>query len=199
MTVYSEAFEARIREWALERIPQKRHPHVRGVVSTAETLAARHLPEEKQRARLAGWLHDTAKHLDDETLLNLAAHYDYTPTAGEAMVPQLLHGVIGYLLAADAFDLNDPQLKSACAFHTTGDPEMNALDKIVLVADLIEPTRNYLGVEDIRRTAPDSLNGALLLALDRTIQHLLDKKRIIDPRPVHLRNQLLFNGQTYPE
>jgi predicted HD superfamily hydrolase involved in NAD metabolism len=199
MSLYSDEFEITIRNWALARIPTKRHAHILGVVSTADEMARRYLPDDRHRARLAGWLHDAAKHFSDDELRAACAKYGYQPTEGEHMVPSLLHGVVGYLIAADKFGVDDPPLMTACAFHTTGDPDMNTLDKIVLIADLIEPTRSFPGVDDIRRAAEHSLDGALLLSLDRTIHHLLDKGRIIDPRPIQLRNQLLQAGVAYFE
>lgn len=192
MTSYTEAFEQTIQTWALARIPAKRHQHVCGVVQTADEMARRFLPEAAQLARLAGWLHDSAKHLSDNELQAIAAQHGYQPTAEEQMVPMLLHGRVGYLVAADEFDLDDAALMTACAFHTTGDPSMNTLDKILLVADLIEPTRSFESLKEIRHVAKESLDDALLLALDVTIKHLLSKQAIIDTRAVQTRNKLLL-------
>lgn len=199
MTIYSPELEAQIAAWAESRIPPQRLKHVRGVVSTSEQLAQRYAPDQTQAARLAAWLHDAAKHLNGQELLQIAQAHQWPIIPTEYELPDLLHGAVGYLLANDQFDLNDPALQSACAYHTTGDPTMNTLDKIVFLGDLIEPSRNYAGVERLRELAEQNLDTAILLAIDITLQHLITRQRIIDLRPVLLRNQLLRQGITYPK
>lgn len=198
-TLYTEAFEKQVQKWAEERIAPKRIPHVRGVVETVGELARRYCPDEIQRARLAGWIHDAAKHLSDEELLRIAESHDWEIIESERLVPMLLHGAVGYLQAADKFGLDDLRLRSACAYHTTGAPNMNTLDKIVMVGDLIEPTRNYEGVDVLRRLASEDLDQAVLLSVDATLLYLIKRQRVIDPRPLELRNQLLMAGIRYEQ
>lgn len=197
--LYTEAFEKQVRLWAEDRISPKRLPHVRGVVETVGELARRYCPDEIQRARLAGWIHDAAKHLPDEDLLRIAESHDWEITESERLVPMLLHGAVGYLQAADEFGLNDSRLQSACAYHTTGAADMSTLDKIVMVGDLIEPTRNYEGVDDLRRLAVENLDKAVLVSVDGTLLYLIKRQRMIDPRPLELRNQLLMAGIRYEQ
>ncbi|NDJ87057.1 MAG: HD domain-containing protein, partial [Chloroflexi bacterium] len=97
-----------------------------------------------------------------------------------------------------AFGLDDPMLQTACAYHTTGAPDMNTLDKIVMLGDLIEPSRTFDGVEALREIAHQDLDSAVLMSLDYTISYLIRRQRIIDPRPVFLRNQLIGAGVHYP-
>lgn len=198
MTIlYTTAFEKQVQTWAEGRIASKRIQHVQGVVETADELARRYAPDEILRARLAGWIHDAAKHLPDDELLRIAGEHGWAITETERLVPMLLHGAVGYLQAADEFGLDDAQLRSACAFHTTGAPEMSTLDKIVMVGDLIEPSRIYQGVDDLRQLVAVDLDAAVLKSVDVTLLYLIKGQRVMDPRPLHLRNQLLMAGIRY--
>lgn len=192
---YTEQLEAEIQAWALARIKTKRHEHVQGVVDTADALAAQYLPAARQQARLAGWMHDAAKVLSDEELLQQATHYHLAISESERLVPMLLHGVVGYLQAADAFNLDDKAIMTACRYHTAGHPQMQTLDKIVFVADLIEPSRDFPDVDRLREVAYQSLDQAVLLAADRTLQYLVLKGRLIAPDLLLLRNRLLQERQ----
>lgn len=195
--MYTPELEQQVRAWAEARIPAKRWKHVCGVVETADQLAQRYASTTRMQARLAGWIHDAAKDLDDEFLLQTALAADWQVAEIEYQIPDLLHGAVGYLLANAQFQFNDPELASACANHTTGAPNMSTLDKIILLADLIEPSRVYPQVERLRQLCQNDLDSALLFSLDMTLQYLIERYRIIDTRAVDLRNQLLANGVGY--
>ncbi len=197
MLLYTSEFESQVRTWAEAQIAPTRISHVRGVVQTVDHLAQLYDPEQVSQARLAGWIHDCAKHLPDDELLQWATVYNLPVTDTERQVPDLLHGAVGYALANKVFGFDDPQLLTACAYHTTGAPDMNTLDKIVMLGDLIEPGRDFDGVMRLRKLAEQDLDQAVLLSLDHTLGHLLQQFRLIDPRPVLLRNQLLLAGIRY--
>jgi predicted HD superfamily hydrolase involved in NAD metabolism len=194
---YTPEFEARVAAWAREQIKPRRIPHVEGVVETVDTLARRYAPDEVMRARLAGWIHDAAKRWPDDDLLDYAEMNNLMITDSERRVPMLLHGAVGYAIAAAEFALDDPALQSACAKHTTGDESMSPLDKIVFLGDLIEPTRDFPSVEILRADAEQNLDRALLRALDHTLLYLIQRQKQIDPRPLLLRNRLLLDGAAY--
>lgn len=189
---YTSEFEALIRAWACQQIPAKRLQHVEGVVEMVDELACRFAPEDIMLVRLAGWIHDVAKALSDEELLNAAERFGWPVSPIERDAPQLLHGAISYLMADENFKLNDQRLQSACVLHTTGGPGMNTTDKIVMLGDAIEHrTRDYDGVDEIRTAASINLDTAVLMLVDRTLEHLIRRGRVIDPRAVDLRNELL--------
>jgi predicted HD superfamily hydrolase involved in NAD metabolism len=191
--------EAQVRAWAEARIDPARQVHVRGVVETAARLAARYAPDEIPRVRLAGWIHDAAKNWNDSALLAYAESHHLPISETERAVPMLLHGAVAYALAADQFGLDDPLLREACALHTTGAPGMSAAAKIVLLADLIEPTRPDHRVGDVRRAVEQDLDGGLLCGVDNVLRHLIRRQRIIDPRAVDLRNELIAAGVRYAQ
>lgn len=191
LPTYTTDLEERVAAWAQAKIRPSRLAHVRGVVETAAALAQRYAPHEELRARLAGWIHDTAKHWSDDELLDFARSHNLPLSEGERHTPMLLHGVVGYELANAVFGLNDPALQQACRLHTTGAPGMTILDKIVYLADLIEPTRDFPGVQSLREDAERNLDEAILHATDHTLHHLLDREAYIDPRALALHNALL--------
>ena len=189
---YSPEFEESVRSWAEAHIPQKRLDHVRGVVTMADGLAQQYAPDRRTVVRLAGWIHDVAKHLGDKELLQEAKRFNWNVTPIEKKIPHLLHGAISYFHAQEVFDLDDPELQSACALHTTGAPGMTITDKIVMLADAIEPnTRDYEGVEVLRETAQKDLDKAIIQLVERTLGYLIEKQQLIDPKMVDLRNELL--------
>lgn len=189
--------EADIQAWALARIPEKRHAHVQGVVETADHLARIYAPDLVEKARIAAWLHDAAKHLPDDELLRLAEAYRYPIREVERHVPMLLHGVVGYFVGNDVFGFNDEALQTACNYHTAGHPDMNVLDQVVFVADLIEPTRDFNRVDELRVLAQQDLAKAMLLSVDMTITHIVRRQQILDERSIQLRNKLLLQGISY--
>ena len=197
MRHYSERFEQEVRAWAKELVPSGRWAHVRGVVETADWLAERYTRREVMRARLAGWIHDVAKAWDDAELLAYAEEHGWPLGEAERESPMLLHGAVGYALAAERFGLDDPALQSACVHHTTGYPQMTTLDKVIFVADLIEPTREFKGLKPIRRAARRDLDVAVLMSVDFTLRHLLKRQRPVAPRAVALHNALVRAGVRY--
>ncbi len=194
---YIPELEARIQAWAEARTESGRHAHVRGVVETVTRLSERYAPDEIPRVRLAGWIHDAAKNWSDSALLAYAQAHHLPVSDTERAVPMLLHGAVAYALAAEQFGLDDPLLGEACALHTTGAPGMGVAAKIVLLADLIEPSRPDHRVGEVRRAAEQDLDMALLCAVDNVLRHLIRRQRIIDPRAVHLRNDLIAAGVRY--
>lgn len=196
--VYSPELEERVKAWAKAKIAPGRIPHVEGVVETADRLACRYAPESVLQARLAGWIHDAAKHWSDEELLAFANANGLPISPAERTTPMLLHGTVGYELANAIFSFDDPQLRDACAYHTTGAPGMGPLAKIVFLADMIEPGRDFPGVDVLRSEAEQSLDMAVLHATDQTLRYLIQKQRPADPRALLFRNELLVQGVRYP-
>ena len=91
----------------------------------------------------------------------------------------LLHGPAGSVLAKTAFGIDDEEIRGAIYYHTTGRVGMTLLEKIVFLADYIEPNRDFPGVEDLRLLAEKDLDEAVLAAYDSTISHLIDQEAYI--------------------
>jgi len=167
-----------------------RYRHSLGVARTAADLAGRHgcSPE---RAYLAGLLHDIAREMPPEELLYWAEQAGIPVHPVERRVPELLHAPVGAFLASTRWSVSDPAVLQAIARHTTGYPGMSLLDQVVFVADLVEPSRNYPGVNTLRRAVETDFTTAMIMALDQTIRYVLSTGGPLHPVTVEARNSLI--------
>ncbi len=147
--------------------------HVLGCRDTAVALAKHWGADETDAAR-AGLLHDITKALDGPLQLTLCGEYGILVDDFSARYPKTLHAMTGALVARRIFGENEAVV-SAIDSHTTGKAHMNLLEKIIYVADYMEPCRNFPGVEELRRLAFSDINGALRLGLEMTLE-LLNKQ-----------------------
>lgn len=184
--------EQALRAFLQEVLPKKRYQHSLGVEETAVALAERYGANVEQ-ARLAGLLHDCAKSYDNEATLEAALRYGMKLDAVYAASPQLLHGAAGAYRAREELGIEDEAVLHAICYHTIPDVQMGLLDKIVFIADMMEPNRNYPGVEDLREAASHSLEEAYLLSLSRTIIHVTERRQLLHLSSVEAYNALLWN------
>ncbi len=173
------------------RIPAGRYRHCLGVADTAADLAVKHGADAEQ-ARLAGLLHDYARDLPPAELLDLAEQAGCITCDLERRLPVLLHGPVGALLLKRDLRITDPAILQAVARHTVAAPAMTALDKIIYLADMIEPGRQFAGVRAIRQVAAADLEAALLKAMEASIIYVLDKGQPLHPATVEARNYILL-------
>jgi predicted HD superfamily hydrolase involved in NAD metabolism len=192
---YTPEFEQVVRAWSKARQKEKRFKHTERVVQTAAQLAEIWSPDEVMVCRLAGWIHDAAKDLPDSDLLHLAREAGIEIREPEVDTPMLLHGAVGYVLASAEFGFEDDRIRTACTYHTTGSPDMSLTDKIVYLADLIEPGRDFPSVGEIRHLAFQvDLDQAMLFSVVHTVRYLMQHEKPIDPRMIELYNVLLKAG-----
>lgn len=184
--------EDKIKEYLKNNLKTSRYNHTLGVVETAEKLAKRY-NSNIEKARIAALLHDCAKNMSSEQLLKIAKENNCEIDNIISSSPQLLHGFVGSVLAKSLFDINDDEILNAIRFHTTGKKDMTLLEKIIYVADYIEPTRSFNGIEDVRKMAFEDLNKSLLYCYDNTIKYILSKKLLLHPNTIEARNFLLIN------
>ena len=105
----------------------------------------------------------------------------------------LLHGLAGMVLANTQYGITNREVLEAIRVHTTGKVGMSKLDKIIFLADYIEPNRNFPGVNDIRKAAEQSLDDGVLCGFDMTIRHLIDSGDTIYPLTIISRNDLIHH------
>ena len=153
--------------------------HVLGCRDTAAELARVWGADETDAAR-AGLLHDITKALDGPLQLTLCHEYGKVLNEFSENNPKTLHALTGSLVAERIFGENTAVV-SAIESHTTGKPAMNTLEKIIYVADYMEPNRDFPGVEDLRKLAYTDLDGALRLGLEMTLAMLKQQGRQISP------------------
>ena len=145
-------------------------PHVLGTEQEAVRLAERY-GADVTKARIAALLHDCTKKLDMDEQLALCKKYHIPLDELERKALKLLHSKTGAAIARDVFAVDD-DVYNAIMYHTTGKPDMTLLEKIIYLADYIEPTRDFPGVEALRRTVYEDLDRGLLMGLTMTIEEM---------------------------
>ena len=173
-----------------KRLSPKRLSHSIGVSQTAVSLAVR-FGCDKEKARLAGLLHDYAREIPTNELLPSAQAFGIVVCDIEQAEPVLLHAPLAAKMVQAEFGINDTEVLQAIILHTTGGLNMTLLDKIICLADAIEPGRSFKGVDKIRMAACTDLDKALLGALDQSIRYLVKSGGIIHPATIAARNQIL--------
>lgn len=156
----------------------KRVPHVLGCSHTAAELAAR-FGEDPGPARRAGLLHDVTKALPGPEQLKLCDKYGMMLDTFERSHPKLLHAKSGAAVAGAVFG-ESAAVQSAICWHTTGKPDMTLLQKILYLADYMEPNRDFPGVERLRALAQHDLDEAVLLGLEMSLDLLTETGQPID-------------------
>ena len=153
--------------------------HVLGCRDTAVELAERWGADATDAAR-AGILHDVTKALDGPLQLTLCDEYGTILTDFGKKYPKTLHALTGALVAERIFGENEAVVE-AIRHHTTGKADMSLLEKIIYVADYMEPNRDFPGVEDLRKLAFSDLDAALKLGLEMTLEHLKRQGAEVSP------------------
>jgi predicted HD superfamily hydrolase involved in NAD metabolism len=177
-----------------DRLPQKRWEHVLGVMETAVILAER-FGANPVKADLAAILHDVAKYWPIPQLEQAVIEQDIQ---GDLLRydRQLLHAHVGAYVAEAEYGIGDLEILDAIRYHTSGREQMTILDKVVCLADYMEPGRDFPGVDEIRKLAEISLDHALIAGFDSTITYLVSKNKLIYPLTIIARNSLIEHIQT---
>lgn len=171
------------------QMPAKRWKHVEGVMETAVILAKRY-GADAEKADLAALLHDLAKFWPIERQEAVIRENGLNPELLKHD-KQLMHAEVGAFISQHDYGIEDQEVLDAIRYHTSGRVGMTLLDKIVCLADYMEPGRDFPGVERIRELAEHSLEEALVAGFDSTISFLLQKRKVIFPLTVLARNDLL--------
>ena len=162
-------------------LDKQRYQHTLGEMYTAGCLAMAN-GYSIEKAMLAGLLHDCAKCLSTEKKIGLCVKKNIDITEVEISNPGLLHAKAGMVLAEEEYGIKDTQILHAIRVHTTGEADMGLLDKILFVADYIEPNRcEAPRLEEIRKLAFSDLNRTVAEILYDTINFLNTKSGAIDP------------------
>lgn len=159
---------------AMEKgLNEKRYEHTLSVAYTAASLAMVH-GENPDDAYLAGMLHDCAKGLSGEKMIEICRKNNIPVNEVELKNPTaLLHAKVGSHLAQKKYDISEKNILHAIQYHTTGRPGMSTLEKIIYIADYIEPGRKHAtNLEKIRKMAFINLDQTLLKILEDTLSYL---------------------------
>lgn len=182
--------EDEILSFVKERLLPSRLSHTLGVRDTAEVLAKR-FNADSGSARIAALLHDCTKNLSLNEMLKLCEKYDIITDELQRRQETLLHGITAEAVAFFEVGICDENILEAIRFHTTGRHGMSRLLKIIYLADCIEPSRNYPGVDELREISRTSLDAACLASIDKTIKFLISKRAEVHTDTLEARNSLI--------
>ena len=177
-----------LRPVALSYLRHKRIPHVLGTEQEAIRLAERY-GADVEKARVAALLHDCTKKLDMDEQLALCRHYGIELDELEQRALKLLHAKTGAAVARDVFGVDD-EIYRAIWWHTTGHANMTLLEKIIYLADYIEPSRDFPGVDKLRAVCYKDLNEGLLTGLEMTIEEMTGMGNPVHRATIEARDAL---------
>lgn len=169
--------------------------HSLGVRDMAVKLAE-HYGCDVEKAEIAGILHDCAKDIPKDEAINRCAMAGIKLKDICFVEKGLAHAYLGAHLAKTEFGIEDKEILDAIYYHTTGHDNMPLLTKIIYIADMIEPGRTILGVEQMREMAFADLDAALMSMMDATIRHILNKGCMLDCDTIAARNYLILMKKT---
>lgn len=181
-----------LRACSYSMVMQKRVRHIRGTEEEAVRLAKRWGADEEM-ARRAGILHDCTKYLPLEEHLALCSKYGVQLDELEQKAEKLLHSKTGACIAKYVFG-EPEEVYNAIFWHTTAKADMTTLEKILYVADYMEPNRDFEGVERLRALAYEDLDKALLLGVETTIQEMVDRNRVVHTNTLEAQAWLRSHG-----
>lgn len=179
-----------------EQIGEKRTNHSKRVAKEAIILSKRfNLSIKDDKIYLAGLIHDCAKIRDREKLLSLSKEYNILLNELLLDNVELIHSDLGSKIAKYKYNILDEDILNAIKYHTTGRENMSNLEKIIFLADYIEPVRNFEGVVNVRELSYRDLDLAIIKSIDQTILFLINNDKTISQDSITCRNYLLLNKE----
>lgn len=180
-----EAIENEVKKYLTE----KRFNHSVLVAKKAEELALKY-GENPKIAKILGIAHDIAKEIKEADYFKYLKKYNIAIDGIEWKNPRLLHAKVGADMCREKFGFNE-RMQNVIKYHTTGHKDMDNMAKIIYIADKIEDSRDYEGVELAREKANISLDEAMVFLLVRGIKKSLDKNKLVHPNSVNVYNRLM--------
>ena len=178
-------------ELVKQQLPEKRYIHTLGVVQSAKELARRYGVDE-DKAELAAIYHDYAKYRPLDEMEQIIKDYGLPADLLTANT-ELWHAPVGAVLVQREAGVEDEEILSAIRYHTSGRAQMTELEKVIYLADYIEPGRSFPGVDEVRELAARSLDEAVMKAIANTIAFLMSKQQTIYPDTFHAYNDFAMH------
>lgn len=185
--------EKEMEAYLRQNLSDKRFIHSLGVRDTAVKLAELY-GGNSEKARIAGLIHDCAKNMDSKVMVKLIQDEGFPIDEISMKNTELLHGLAGSIIAKKKFQINDEEILNSIIYHTTGKENMDLLEKIIYLSDYIEPSRNFDGVETLRKLAYKNLDNALLKSFDNTIKYVILKGQLLHYNTIAARNYIIMRG-----
>ena len=173
-------------------LSERRYIHSVGVMEMCEKLAKIY-KVDVEKAKIAGLLHDNAKEMSPEEMLDYVKKNNIEITEIEKINTPILHGKIGADIAKKKYGV-DKQIEDAIKYHTTTNIKMDTLAKILYVSDKIEMNRmsDEYNIQEEREVAKKDLDRAVLMIIDSNIESLIKKGKLIEEESIETRNKILI-------
>lgn len=166
-----------IDDYLKEHLSEKRIRHTYGVVDEAVKLANKY-GADPEKAKKAALYHDLFRHVEGKELENICLNYDLPDKYFDN--PNLAHSKVASIKIREIFGERDQDVIAAVSFHTTGRAGMSTLEKVIYLADAIEPNRDYPGVDEIRRLSEENLDEACLYAMKHSVEYVKAQGGYVD-------------------
>ena len=176
----------KIKKYLKKHLTKERYQHTLGVAYTATAMAMKYNPDTTnsdfiRKAELPGLFHDCAKNMDNKKKIRICDKNNIPYSDFEAQNTYLLHGKVGAFIAKTKFHVQDEDILNAIIWHTTGRPGMSTLEKIIFIADYIEPSRKPIpDLDYIRKLAFEDLDKTMETILVNTINYLQKNNKPFD-------------------
>ena len=184
-----------LRPIALSYLKAKRVPHVLGTEKAAIEIAQKY-GADVDKARIAALLHDCTKKLNAEEQKELCIRYNIELDELEQKALKLVHAKTGAAIAREVFGVDD-EIYSAIFWHTTGRADMTLLEKVIYLADYIEQTRDFPGVEELRKAVYENLDKGLLMGLNMTVSEMIERGNPIHKSTLAAKEYLERTGNGF--
>lgn len=177
-----------IKTYIEKNFSEKRKIHTEGVRTTAMFLAEKY-GADVEKAEVAALFHDMFRGVSEDVLNYYVKHLELDQKYLNNC--NLAHGKIAAIVMRRDFGIEDEDIINAVSYHTTGRAGMSLLEKVIYIADAVEPNRKYPGVNELRKAVQEDLNQACLLSLSRTIEYVTGQGQFLDPDTILARDDLL--------
>lgn len=184
--------EIEMEEYLKQNLTEGRLKHSLGVRDTAEALAQKY-GADVHKARIAGLIHDCAKQMEKSKILDICVKNGYKLDPVAYKNPGIMHGTAGAIIAKQVMKVEDQDILNSIEYHTTGRKNMSLLEKIIYLADYIEPSRNFPGVDELREAVNRNLDEGLLLSFNSTIELVISRGDLIHLNTIDARNYIICN------
>ncbi|MGL6107596.1 bis(5'-nucleosyl)-tetraphosphatase (symmetrical) YqeK [Romboutsia sp.] len=175
----------------MDMLPKRRFNHSLNVANCAAKLSEIY-NYDKEKAYLAGIVHDCAKYLNYDEVNYYVNKYEIYLDELETNNIALSHSAIGSYIAQYELGIEDEDIINSIKYHTTGKEDMNLLEKIIYLADLIEEGRNFSGIDSLRELVYNGeIDQALLISFNNTIKFVIENNQLIHSRTIKARNYIL--------
>lgn len=171
------------------QLTEHRYQHTLGVMETAISLAKQYGADEK-KAELSAIFHDYAKFRPKDEMKEIIRTQGFPQDLLDYNA-ELWHAPVGAYLVETEAGISDAEVLDAIRYHTSGRPHMTLLEKVIYLADYIEPGRHFPGVDEVRGLAKESLDKALIKSVQNTIMFLMKKNQMVYPDTFHTYNDLI--------